>query len=364
MKRVISLLIITCLLLCACGAAPEETVAPTTQQPTETTEAPTEDTTVITEPIPTSYIHPLTGQTLDAPYTGRVTTVVIGNTKTALPHHGLSQAEICYEIETEGGVTRLLGVFGNIENVKKVGPVRSARTFFNNVTLSYDGTIVHCGGSVRGRNAGYDDKGKISDWNHLDQTTNGAYFYRDKARRSSGYAQEHTLFAEGEKLLAGIGSKGFRVASEGDVSFGLQFAENVVLGGEAAKEVTVKFAGTKTTTMAYDEATGLYGMSQYGKKTVDANNDNQQLTFKNLIVIYTSQWKIHDGEYSRSYYKLIGSGEGHLAVNGQIVPIKWSRESLEKPFSYTLQDGTPVTLGVGNTYIAVTSVDTDDISYK
>lgn len=363
MKRVISLLMITCLLLCACGAAPEETVAPTTQQPTETTQAPTEETTVATEPASVSLTHPLTGETLEAPYTGRITTVVIGNTKSALPHHGISQAEMCYEIETEGGITRILGVFANVENVKKVGPVRSARTFFNNVTLSYDGVIVHCGGSVRGRNAGYDDKGTISDWNHLDQTKNGSYFYRDKARKSSGYAQEHTLFAEGEKLVAGIGSKGFNTTSTGEVNYGLQFAEDLVLGGETAKEVTVKFAGTKTTTMTYDEATGRYGMSQYGKKTKDANND-QQVTFKNLIVLYTSQWKIHDGEYNRSYYELIGSGEGHLAVNGQIVPIKWSRESLEKPFSYTLQDGTPVTLGVGNTYVAVTSVDTDDIKYK
>ncbi len=363
MKRVISLLIITCLLLCACGAAPEETVAPTTQQPTETTQVPTEETTVVTEPTPVSYTNPLNGEELDAPYTGRVTTVVMGNTKTALPHHGISQADICYEIETEGGITRMLGVFSQIENVQKVGPVRSARTFFNNVTVSYDGTIVHCGGSVRGRNAGYDDKGKITDWNHLDQTYNGSYFYRDKDRKSSGYAQEHTLFAEGEKLLAGIGSKGFRTASEGEVSFGLQFAENVVLGGETAKEVTVKFAGTKTTTMAYDEATGCYGMSQYGKKTVDGN-DNKQVTFKNVMVLYTSQWKIHDGEYSRSYYELIGSGNGYLAVNGQIVPIKWSRESLNKPFSYTLEDGTPITLGVGSTYIAVASVKSDDIVYK
>jgi hypothetical protein len=362
MKRVISLLIITCLLLCACGATPEETVAPT-QQPTETTQETTVETTVVTEPPVVTYVHPLTGETLDAPYSGRVTTVVMGNTKTALPQHGISQAEICYEIETEGGITRMLGVFANVENVEKVGPVRSARTFFNNVTMSYDGTIVHCGGSVRGRNAGYDDKGKISDWNHLDQTYNGSYFYRDKARRSSGYATEHTLFAEGEKLVAGIGSKGFRTASESEVTYGLQFDENVVLGGAAAKEVTVKFAGTKTTTMAYDEATGLYSMSQYGKKTVDGN-DNKQVTFKNVMVLFTSQWKIHDGEYKRSYYDLIGGGDGYLAINGQIVPIKWNREDLEKPFNYTLEDGTPITLGVGNTYIAVSSVKSGDVTYK
>lgn len=361
MKRLFALIFAMCLLLCGCAtddplATMDRITVPSTE---ETTEATTEATTV----PPVVYINPMTGEELDAPYTGRATTVVIGNTKTALPHHGISEADICYEIESEGGITRILGVFSQIENVEKVGPVRSARTYFNNVTVSYDGTIVHCGGSVRGRNAGYDDKGKISDWNHLDQVSNGSYFYRDKDRKSSGYAQEHTLFASGEKLVAGIGSKGFRTASEGEVSYGLQFDENVVLNGEAAKEVVISFLGKKTTTMTYDEATGLYGMSQYGKETIDGNDD-KQVTFKNVIVLYTKQWKIHDGEYSRSYYTLVGEGEGYFAVNGQIVPIKWSREDLNKPFSYTLADGTPITLGVGRTYVAVASVKSNEIAYQ
>ena len=171
------------------------------------------------------------------------------------------------------------------------------------------------------------------------------------------------MFAAGEKLVAGIGAKGFRTASEGEVSYGLQFGENVKLGGESAKEVTVSFLGKKTTTMAYDETTGLYGMSQYGKTTIDGN-DQKQVTFKNVMVLYTEQWKIHDGSYSRSYYELIGSGEGYFAVNGEIVPIKWSREDLNKPFSYTLADGTPITLGVGRTYIAVASVKSPEIAYQ
>ena len=70
-------------------------------------------------------------------------------------------------------------------------------------------------------------------------------------------------------------------------------------------------------------------------------------------MVHTDQSFRHDGEYSRSYYVMEGEGDGYLAMGGEIVKIKWSRESLESPFVYTLEDGTPVTLGVGRTYVAV-----------
>ena len=48
-----------------------------------------------------------------------------------------------------------------------------------------------------------------------------------------------------------------------------------------------------------------------------------------------------------------GSGTGYFACNGRMIPILWSRDGLEDPFVYTLEDGTPLTFGTGTTYIAV-----------
>ena len=55
----------------------------------------------------------------------------------------------------------------------------------------------------------------------------------------------------------------------------------------------------------------------------------------------------------RTYYDLIGSGTGYYACDGKMVPIKWERPTLRDSFSYTLEDGTPVTLGVGTSYVAI-----------
>ena len=367
MKRLFSLLLVVCVLLtlAACKKEPAADTTPETTTEatdiTEVTDAP-ETTAVPETTAAVVYRNPLNGEVLDEPWTGRATAVMINNIRAALPHHGVSEARILYEIETEGGITRCLAIFDDLSDVGTIGPVRSARSYFNNVAVSYDAPLIHCGGSGAALNAQYDDSGaRISDWNHIDQIYNGSYFYRDTDRYNyQGYAYEHTLFTTGELLNKALEAKGYNVTGETD--FGLQFDENVELNGESAAEVVATFRGGKTMTMTYNADTGLYEASQYGREYIDANTD-QIMTFRNVLVLYAEQWFIYDGTYNRSYYDLIGSGDGHLAIGGEIVPIKWVRENLEDPFTYTLEDGTPVTLGVGHSYIAIVD-QANTASYK
>ena len=373
MKRLIAIGLLFCLVLIGC--AKEETIEPITTQPTETeteptvvqtqpTEEETEPVIEETEPV-VVYRNPLTGEVLDQPYTGRIVSVSIGNTKDALPHLGIAHADMIYEVETEGGITRFMPIFSNYDFAENIGPVRSARTYYNNISASYGACLAHCGGSVRGIKGYYDlTGGLIPNWVHLDQRNNGAYFFRDSARKAAGYLLEHTMCTTGEKMTKAMADKGY--AQDIPVDFGYRFAEdeNLTISGQAATEVVVSFLGKKTTTFVYDAQQGVYGMSQYnGRKVIDGNT-NEEIFFKNLIVIYSAQSKQHDGYYSRSYYDLIGSGNGYFAVNGQIVPIKWSRAALTSPFVYTLEDGTPITLGVGTTYVAVASPNSAPIVAK
>ena len=362
MKRILAFSLLIALLLCGCAKGDEAVFVPgTTTSGTEATTEPTEETTVPTE-APVLYRHPLTGEPLDEPFTGRTLAVSIGNTKAALPQHGISEADMFFEVEAEGGITRFLPIFTNLEEVATIGPIRSARTFFNNIAASFDGPIAHCGGSVRGIAGYYDLTGeKISDWVHIDQFSNGQYFYRDSDRRSEGYAYEHTLFTTGEQMIEAMADKGYDAVE--NLDFGLQFDEDVDLDGEAATKITVTFLGTKTTDLTYDEATGLYAMEQYDRELIDGTT-GEQLTFKNVLVLYADQSKKHDGNYVRSYYDLIGEGDGYFAVNGKIVKIKWSREDVKKPFVYTYEDGTVITLDVGKSYVGISSTEASPIAYE
>lgn len=366
MKRFLCMTLALCLLLCGCKAKTETppTQAPTTAAPTQATTVPTtvpEETTVPTEvtepeelPPPVIYRNPLNGQQVEGPWNNRATAVVINNIQAALPQYGISQADILYELETEGGITRFLAVFSDLSQVEAIGPVRSTRSFFNNLALSHDAVLFHCGGSRYGLNGQYSISGDvISGWEHVNEQYNGAYFYRDTDRKYSGYSTEHTLFTSGEKLLKGLADKEFATTYEAEAyDHGLVFAEEPGVTGENAENVKVKFYAGKTTSFQYDAESGTYLASQYNKPLEDAGVD-QQLAFRNVIVINTTQSFVYDGTYNRSFYELNSTGEGYLICDGQMVAIQWHRDSLRSALYYTYEDGTPVTLGVGHTYVGV-----------
>ncbi len=357
MKRVFALLLVVLLLLCGCKKAPEPTepstepsTAETTEEATKPTKKPQDETTAAELP----YQNPLTGEGLAKPFKGRVTTVVIDNIEECLPQRGIAEADMIYELETEGGITRLLAVFTDPTAADDLGPVRSDRSFFNNITVSYDGTIFHCGGSGAGLGGCYDDSGiKINNWSHVDVGNyEKSHCYRDQARIAAGYHSWDVLFTYGEKVQDMLKKNGKDTVGKEETDFGLLFDKNVKLKGDKAEKITVKFKWWKTTTMTYDAKTGLYTAAQYGDPHIDENT-GETISYKNVFVLYADQWGVDDGVYVRSYYDLVGSGKGHFATGGKIVPIQWHREDLYGPFSYTLEDGTPLTLGVGTSYVGV-----------
>lgn len=360
MKRIIALLLVIVLLLAGCGKKePVAEAEPSTEPTIPTTEAtepatepaePTEPSTEAPTEAAVIYRHPLTGEVLEEPFDGQITAVVINNHKKCLPQHGQTDADIYYEIEVEGSITRCMALFTNLEDSPKIGPIRSVRTYFNILSRAVQAPVIHCGGSTYARD-GYVDyaKTKLSNWQHVDANASDG-FYRDQERKAQGYAHEHTLFTDGERLLKVLAKKGYDTpAKTPDAQ--LLFAEKPELSGEAATSLTLKFKSGKTTSFEYDAESGLYSASQYGGEWVDGNT-NEAMKFRNVITLYTEQVQPISGS-GRQFYTLLGSGDGHMVCDGQIVPIKWHHDSYEEPFRYTLEDGSPLYLGVGQSYIAI-----------
>ena len=356
MKKTVCLLLALCLLLGGCAGSSQETTAQTTAEPTTqvtteaTTEVTTEPTTAPTEP-PLPYNHPLTGIAIAEPVTNRPFAVVINNIKDAQPLHGIGQADMLFEITAEGGgsITRCLGIYTDIEQVTKLGAIRSSRTYFIDLANAFGSVFVHAGGSTYAYNEL--KKGVID---NLDGLYGSNYFYRDQARKQAGYALEHTLFTSGEQLLAYAEKKGFETTSDEPLDFGYQFAEEPDIMGDSARRIEMHFSGKcgKGTILEYDETIGLYFATQkFGSKEMEFIDGNTETTvsFRNVILMFSKTTS--DGY--RMFAQLTGEGTGYFACDGVIVPIKWSRSKDTDPFVYTLEDGTPITLGVGTTYVGV-----------
>lgn len=363
MKRILILVLALVLLLSGCRTTPEPTTVPTTDPTTEsttehttvpatepTTAPTTEPTAPTTEPV-VLYRSPLTGEPLDAPLTDRPYAVVINNIRAAQPLHGIGDADMLFEIVAEGGgsITRCLALYSDPAGVEKIGSVRSARTYLIDLARAYDAIFVHAGWSEYAQ-----ELLRTSKWDYLNGLfgSASAYYYRDQARLNAGYALEHTYFTTGDNIIAYAKAEKHRTEAKFD-SYGLTFAADGTPDGESANSIVLSFyKNGKKTEMTYDAEAGCYYGTQYWNSYNEAfadANTGEKVPFENVIILYAKTTT--DGY--RMFADLEDTGSGYYACGGKLVPIIWSRKNATAPFVYTLEDGTPLTLGVGKSYVAI-----------
>ncbi len=361
--KTLLLTLLLCLVLAGCSEQmPETTPVPSETQTVPQTAVPSEtsapeETTVPTETVPPTtqppeiLRHPLTGQRREEPIPYRPVAVVINNISSAQPIHGIGSADLLFEHVVEGGgsVTRMLAVFTDLENTGTIGSIRSARTYLLDLARSVGAPLVHVGQSVHAQRD-FDTYG----YPHYNQFQYPTYFYRDKERLNAGYSKEHTMMIQGPDLLQGLLESGFDMTVPGEPYFGMRFSEEAAVPGTSAREITLRFysSGGKTTTMTYDGGTDAYrGVQQWkGKQAPIADgNTGEPVLFRNVLILKAPTYT--DGYHE--FATLHGAGTGYFACGGAYVPIRWSRETTYEPFRLTLEDGTPVTFGLGKTYIGV-----------
>ena len=361
MKKMLALLLALSLLLCGCGSKPAETTAPPTTVPPTTvpvTTAPPETTVpVTTAPAETAPVdtNPLTGEALEAVTDNRPYAIMINNMIKAVPQCGISKADMLYEIVAEGSVTRFMAIFYDLSDVDVIGPVRSVRPYFYRVAQHYGAILSSAGGSDEAisliKKEGYDYLNGIAGA--------GGAFYRDEWRKSNkGF--EHSLMTTGEKIMNSAEKHGFTATME-DVDYGFRFTDEPLNSDVHACEINIWFyKNGKKTVMDYDEATGLYAMSQHGGASVDGNDDTP-ICFRNVLVLEAdTHVKDKKGHLET---QMTGTGEGYFARDGHIIPIKWSRESNSAKYVYTDLEGNPVSFGIGKTYVAIIP-DGSPVSYQ
>lgn len=349
MKRFVAIVLAMLMLFCtACSSKSNDSAA---DKAAENRKNPTVAPTPGTEDepyVPGDY-DPLTGMPVDEPSALRPFAVMINNIIYAQPQVGTSKAAWIYEIEAEGGITRMIAVFSDLDDVTSMGSIRSVRPYYLSIARSYDAILVHAGGSEQA----YSDLAS-SGYDHLDGVrddgASGALFYRDPSRGAHGV--EHTLFLYANKVAAYAESRGMRMEHNGDYSSGLNFADDAAEQCTGtANNVTVPVTTSKNTSFTYHSDTGMYTAAQYGGDYIDGGT-NQIVNFANVMVLYTTINMTGD-EKGHNEVEVVGSGTGYFITGGKYVAIRWSRDNIDSPFSYTLEDGTPLFLSRGATYCCV-----------
>ncbi|MCL2247901.1 MAG: DUF3048 domain-containing protein [Oscillospiraceae bacterium] len=343
------------------ASTPESTPTPTPSP--EPTPTPTPPPT----PPGATAINPLTGRPMREELVGvRPLAISLGNApaNSTLPINGVSNADIIYEVPMEGQVTRMVGIFTDYNNLQTTGSIRSARYYIASIAESHDAIFVSAGQSFLARDF---IPARGIDWISAvgGNSAHRQMFDRNQNRIPGRTVLDyHSVVTDGERISAQLPTFDFRLRHGAGFNAGLNFSDNATPEGETANSVTVRFSSFKSSMFTFDANRGVYHMIQGHGDTfsyfVDAN-DNTWVEFANLLLLYTrvaaspsDAGSAAEANALREVDVLTGvaGGTGYFVNGGSIIPIRWSRDGHTAPFVYTHEDGRPLYLGRGMTYVA------------
>lgn len=282
----------------------------------------------------------------------RPVAVMINNIEAAQPLLGISKADIVYECIVEGGITRLLAVFGNPQKVDTIGSVRSSRPDFIYLAKGLDAVYFHVGTSTQAQ--ALLDTGIITSF---DLGMYGSMSWRDNYRMNYlGY--EHSLVTSGKSISQGL--KDYDVRTDSDTDKGMKFSDTPSsISGDKATNMNVVFSSYKSTSFEYSSKKKVYTVNQFGAAQYDSEYSVNN-TVSNVLVIRTDVYQIDDEGHMS--FDVIGSGSGYYMSGGRVINITWQKSSSSDPIHYYTSDGKELEMMRGKSYVCIIPRDSD-VSY-
>ena len=317
--------LVSALALGGCGKT-KETVSTdqTADQTGENGDADTSDGDVTGDVVETAdgeeapdgyYFNELTHELTDISLKDqRPVAVMVDNESIALPHYGLTQADVVYEMvnsTANGRITRLMCLVKDWEKLEQFGSIRSTRP--TNVILASEWNAILC-----------HDGGPF----YIDEYLAQPFAYHLSggfSRVPNGKAYEYTEYI-----------------CKGDL-------ESRVEKSDFGRDYDKYYNGDH-----FQFASESY-YSEYGKAHLDPQNDNAQLCFKNVIIQSAGMNQLDEHGYM--VYDVVGSGEGYYITNGKAEPITWKKKSIEGKTTFYDESGNEITINTGKTYIAIVPSD-------
>lgn len=269
--------------------------------------------------------------------------VIVENHPDARPQSGLSQADIVYEAIAEGGITRFMAIYST-KQAEKVGPVRSARTFFVDWAHGYNAYLAHVGGNMDAL-----DKIKAERTFDLDQFAYSGPYWREYA---AGLATEHTMYTDTNKLYDLASKNGYSTANNFN---SLKFKDDPDQSTlPESQKVTVNFSSAQyEAAFVYEKATNSY------KRFIDGKAQNDKLTKaqlnpKNIVVMTVKRQqvvtRINEPGYSMT---TVGSGNAKFFLDGKQINGTWKKASTADRELFYDENGQEITFGRGQFWICV-----------
>ncbi len=304
---------------------------------------------VTPEPIEERQYNYITGEELEFEElaTMRPVAVMVDNSKYAMPQSGIEAAEIIYEMVTEGGITRLMAVFSDIDEVEDVGPIRSARDQFVQFMLPLNAIYVHIGTSIYAN-----DMLNFYHYQDIDGLYLGVSSFVFDSKRAEKYAHEHCWYTDDGMIEEGMRKTGLSINGNLYPAFNFaDYREDAVIlsDGLDATDIYFRFSDYADAELNYSEDDNRYYKKTFGAPQIDDSTGNQ-IAFENVLILNTNTAPYPDGLCTA--FDLTG-GEGYYFYGGRYIPVTWTKGQPEAPLQIFDLEGNPVVINVGKTYVAV-----------
>ena len=319
------------------------TTLPPPTVPPSTTVVPESDLVVRKpDPWPEGCCAPLTGMGYDDPALANMTThaVKVDNSTPAPPHTNLQLADLIYELRVED-VSRFIAIYhSRLPDV--VGPIRSARTSDPPILSPLGNPIVSFSGGNPNVRTLFSQLPWLLDANAM--VAGGAYFRNFDGDR----VVPHNLYVRAASLRNANYQFGtapppqFEILAEGE--------GNPV--GQPASRV-VEQVGNVPSEFTWDPETRYWLRDEYGEPHTDVTGE--QIGRRNVVTLAVEY--IASGADSRSPEAVtVGSGEAWVLVEDQLIVGRWSRPTPESTWTLTSNDGLPIKLAPGPTWVNLVDI--------
>ncbi len=289
---------------------------------------------------------PLTGLRVSAESVARRPwAVVIGNLENARPQAGLASADVVFEAPAEAGITRYMAIFQS-QLPGKVGPVRSARPYFNDWASSFGALYSHSGGSREALTTLNSSYGNLQ---NVDEFAHEQAYFRDTLKKAP-----HNLFSDSTKFFSYITNRGWEKSS---------FLPKLTFASAETSSTTPPTLNALTIKIPYDPAgyAVRYDYRPQDKayfRTVGGSTqfeplNNELLRVKNVVIMFTDIKPMAGDPQLKVNIKTTGQGSALIINNGQVIKGFWNLPDIKSTLIFTDEQGKVLPLAPGNTWISV-----------
>lgn len=342
---VTAVVVLAVVVAAGCGGGEGPTLdAATTTQPPQTTAPPV--TTIA--PAPEGPAAPLTGVAATGPEVLTRPAIIAkidnsdgsGCLNTSRPHAGINQADIVFEIWVEG-ITRFAAVFhSTLPEV--IGPVRSARSSdvdiipaFRRPLFAWSGANDLVASELRRVGQFYVDVGHGSSW--------GSRYFRE----TNGRCAPHNLMLNPSEVYEAEGGEPPQPV------FTYRAKGAALPAGQGVATDGVKLTTGQPVEWRWNRLAKLWERTQNGSPHVDT--EGVQINAENVLVLVT-QYKNSSTPGSPQALS-VGKGRALVYTDGKVVEGEWARSFAAAPWVLTDNDGKPIELTRGTTWVSFSLAD-------